>query len=180
MNGAPERLPIVGVMGSGSSPHIGRVTQLGSWVAAQGFHLLTGGGAGVMTGVSRAFRSIPDRRGLVIGIIPCVEGDPGRPLPGYPNPWVDVPILTHLPLRGPRGTEPRSRNHINVLSSDVVVALPGGSGTRSEVELALAYARPLIAWLGARDEIPSLPAEVPVTGEFSEIQEFVLSHVPNP
>ena len=170
----------MGVMGSGSSSHTARATQLGAWLAARSFHLLTGGGGGVMSSVSRAFRSVPDRRGLVIGIIPCVEGDPGRPLPGYPNPWVDISILTHLPLSGVRGTELESRNHINVLSSDVVVALPGGPGTRSEIELALAYARPLIAWLGARDEIPSLPAAVPVAGEFSEVQEFVLSHVPHP
>ncbi len=167
-------------MGSGSTPHTERANQLGSWLAAEGFHLLTGGGAGVMSSVSRAFRSVPDRRGLVIGIIPCVDGDPGRPLPGYPNRWVDVPIFTHLPLSGPRGTEPRSRNHSNVLSSDVVVVLPGGPGTRSEVELAMTYSRPLIAWLAGRDEIPSLPAEVPIAGEFSEVQEFVLSHVQSP
>ncbi len=165
-------------MGSGSSPHTARASQLGSWLAAQGFHLLTGGGAGVMSSASRAFRNVADRRGLVIGIIPCVEGEAGRPLDSYPNPWVDVPILTHLPLRGARGTEPQSRNHINILSSDVVVALPGGPGTRSELELALTYGRPLIAWLGTRDEIPGLPVEVPVADEFSEIQRFVLSHVP--
>ena len=164
-------------MGSGSSADSTRAEQLGSWLAAQGFHLLTGGGPGVMSSVSRAFRSVPDRLGLVIGIIPCVDGDPSQPLPGYPNPWVDVPILTHLPLSGPRGTDPQSRNHINILSSDVVVALPGGPGTRSEIELALTYARPLIAWLGASDEIPGLPAEIPVAGELAEVAEFVLSHV---
>ena len=164
-------------MGSGSSPHTARCTQLGSWLAAQGFHLLTGGGGGVMGSVSRAFRSVPDRRGLVIGVLPCVEGNPGRPESGYPNSWVDVPIFTHLPLRGPRGTELQSRNHINVLSSDVVVALPGGPGTRSEVELALTYGRPLIAWLAARDEIPSLPTDVPVAEEFADVVEFVLAHV---
>ncbi len=67
-----------------------------------------------------------------------------------------------------------------MLSSDVVVVLPGGPGTRSEVELAMTYSRPLIAWLAGRDEIPSLPAEVPIAGEFSEVQEFVLSHVQSP
>ena len=35
----------------------------------------------------------------------------------------------------------RSRNHIIVLSADHVVALPGGPGTRSEVELALDYGK---------------------------------------
>lgn len=44
--------------------------------------------------------------------------------------------MTHLPLSGPFGTEDRSRNHISILSSDVVVALPGGDGTSSELQLA--------------------------------------------
>jgi len=30
-----------------------------------------------------------------------------------------------------------SRNHINILSSDVVIALPGSKGTYSEVMLAI-------------------------------------------
>ena len=39
------------------------------------------------------------------------------------NRFVELPIRTHLHLSGAQGTELASRNHINVLSSDVVIAL---------------------------------------------------------
>ncbi|MHC4507097.1 MAG: SLOG cluster 4 domain-containing protein, partial [Planctomycetota bacterium] len=135
------RLPVVGVLGSGTAPHAERARAVGQWLAHEGVHLLTGGGAGVMEAVSRAFFEVPDRRGAVIGILP---GSADGAIPGgYPNPWVEIAISTHLPLSGERGTDALSRNHINVLSSDVLLALPGGAGTASEVRLALRYGRPL-------------------------------------
>ena len=47
------RLPVVGVMGSGEKEHLPRTEDLGRWLATQRVHLLTGGGKGVMTAVSR-------------------------------------------------------------------------------------------------------------------------------
>jgi len=49
-----------------------------------------------------------------------------------------------LPSRGEEGGTPGSRNHLVVLSGDVIVALPGGAGTASELRLAREYARPVI------------------------------------
>jgi uncharacterized protein (TIGR00725 family) len=168
------RLPVVGVMGSGSVAHQGRARALGRWLAGEGVHLLTGGGGGVMNAVSRAFSEVPARRGLVIGIVPsAAEGTATEPRQGYPNPWVEIPVFTHLHLSGRSGTDPMSRNHINVLSSNVVVALPGGSGTASEVSLAIRYGRPVIAYLRARDEIPRLPAAVRAESDLEKIKEFV-------
>src|ERR671934_202021 len=94
-------------------------------------------------GTSRSSRARTGGRGVSVGVLP---GTP--PPPGYPNAWVDVAIRTHLPKRGAEGADVLSRNHINVLSADVVIALPGGPGTRTEVQLALRYGRPLIAFLG--------------------------------
>ena len=116
------RIPIVGVMGSGVEPHAQRAGELGRWLAMTGVHLLTGGGGGVMAAVARAFHETPGRRGLVIGILPAEAFGSATPKPGYPNPWVEVPIFTHLPS----GDGPTSRNHLNVLSADVVILLPGG------------------------------------------------------
>lgn len=167
------RLPVVGVMGSGSHAHEDRAGELGRWLAAAGVHLLTGGGGGVMTSVSRAFFETAGRAGGVIGVLP---GDP-EPPPGYPNPWVEIPIRTHLPAMGALGADPRSRNHINILSSDVIVALPGSAGTSSEVRLACAYGRPVVAFLAARSEIPDLPDGVPVSDALDGIQRFVSEHL---
>src|SRR5215831_12725350 len=122
------RLRVIGVMGSGSDEHRARSEPLGRWLATEGVHLLTGGGGGVMAAVSKAFHETAGRRGLVIGVLPSSGADPAEPKRGYPNPWVEVPIFTHLPLTGERGTDPLSRNAINLLSSDVVIFLPGRSG----------------------------------------------------
>ena len=166
------RLPIVGVMGSGREPHRERAQAVGRWLAQEGVHLLTGGGGGVMAAVSQAFCETSGRRGLVLGIIPGSD-DGGRGKPGYPNEWVEVPVYTHLTRSGKSGTVVGSRNHINVLTSDVVIALPGSHGTSSEVALALQYGRPVVCYLGSRDEIPDLPDEVPVIGDLEGLQAFV-------
>ena len=173
---APESqksLPIVGVMGSGTSADANRCGGLGRWLAKERVHLLTGGGDGVMGAVSRAFQLVEDREGLVIGILPAEGPGGASPPQGYPNPWVELSIQTHLHLSGTEGTNVASRNHINVLSSDVIVALPGAEGTRSEVELALHYRKPLVAYLKERSEIPRLPDSVPVAARLEDVITFV-------
>ena len=195
----PGRIPVVGVMGSGSAPHADLAGPLGRALAGMGVHLLTGGGAGVMESVSQAFIAVPGRAGLVIGILPAgdarpdgvdadpsrgdscmsrieahpshIDADPGTP-PGYPNPWVELAIRTHLDARGDDGSGIRSRNHINILSADVVIALPGSSGTASEVELAIRYGRPLIL-LGDTARAERLSVPVPSTESVDEAVEFV-------
>jgi uncharacterized protein (TIGR00725 family) len=147
-------------------------------LARLGVHLLTGGGGGVMAAVSRAFSETAERKGMVIGIVPGSVSDTGyAPFTGYPNPWVEIPVFTHLPLSGAQGTEPLSRNHINVLSSRVIVALPGSHGTASEVQLAIAYNRPIVAFLDHRDQIPGLPGCVPVENTVDRIQAFVSLYI---
>jgi len=167
------RLPIVAVLGSGSEPHEARAAEVGAWLAAEGVHLLTGGGGGVMAAVSRAFFQAPARRGLVIGVLPAAGPDDPRPKPGYPNPWVEIPVATHLPWSGERGTDPLSRNHINLLSADAAILLPGGAGTASEARLAVQYGCPAVAYLGARLEIPGLPPEIPDVASLAAVQVFV-------
>ncbi len=167
------RRPVVGVLGSGKDEHRPLADAVGSLLARLGVHLLTGGGRGVMTAVSRAFAETPGRAGMVIGVLPCREDDPARPKDGYPNPWVEIAIPTHLPLSGERGTDPMSRNHVNVLASDVLVVLPGGPGTASEAELALRYGRPIAAFLESADQLPCLPAAIPVFGTIPEVEGFL-------
>jgi len=168
-------LPVVGVMGSGTEPHPKRSSTLGAWLAMQNVHLLTGGGGGFMAAVCKSFCSVSGRRGLSIGIIP---GSPdGRPPAGYPNPWVEIPVYTHLPLSGRNGADPLSRNHINVLTAQVIVALPGSHGTASEVRLAVQYGRPVIAYVDRAEDIPGLSKEVPATPDFEQVKAFVLAQI---
>jgi uncharacterized protein (TIGR00725 family) len=167
-------------MGSATESHTEYTHRVGMWLAQEGVHLLTGGGGGVMSAVSQAFAETPERKGeikgKIIGIIPSAASDPRvGPKAGYPNPWVEIPIYTHLPLSGERGTEPLSRNHINILSSDVLIALPGGAGTASEVRLALQYGRPLVAYLNDRADIVGLPDQALVEHDFQRVQAFVRS-----
>jgi len=167
------KLPIVGVMGSGVERHDALAAPVGRWLAEQGVHLLTGGGGGVMEAVSEAFARVPARQGLVIGVLKGFPEADGRVTGATPNPWVEVPIRTHLPLSGPQGTDARSRNHINVLTADLVVALPGEDGTRSEVVLAVRYARPVIAFLG-RGELPAGWPLVPLAATFESFVRLAL------
>lgn len=169
-----RRLPVVGVMGSGREPHTERARRVGEWIARSGYHLLTGGGAGVMAAVTEAFVGVEERRGIAIGILPAAGGDSaGAARPGYPNPWVEIAVRTHLHDVGVRGAGPASRNHLNVLTSDVVIVLPGSAGTASEARLAVGYGRPCIAWLADRGDVPGLPEAVPVESGFEAVEAFV-------
>ena len=70
-----------------------------------------------------------------------------------------------------------SRMAIVVLSADVLIAFPGGEGTRTEVILAQDYRRPVVAYLRDRSEIQNLPPDVPVEAELAGVQRFVREYV---
>jgi uncharacterized protein (TIGR00725 family) len=161
-------------MGSGSEEHDDLAHPLGELLARLGVNLLTGGGCGVMTAVSRAYTRSLRTAGLSIGILPCADvGNRARPKDGYPNPHVELPIFTHL---SPKGTPPAdlmSRNHINILNSDLVVALPGGPGTASEVQLAIDYNRPVILFAEDPDRFAHLPVEVARVRSIEEVSRWI-------
>lgn len=137
-------MAIVGVMGSGKAEWEALSAPLGKWIAGRGFDLLTGAGLGVMLSTARAFSTTPGRKGRSIGIMPS-EAHPVRgfaPLAGYPNPFIDLPILTPLPRKQADAPEDAlNRNYVNILTSDVVVALPGSQGTLDEIRLATRFAK---------------------------------------
>ena len=122
------RSPIIGVMGGGTaSPNDLEIAyQLGSLIAQNGWVLLNGGRrAGIMEASAKGAKSLG---GLTVGILPD-ESHRGT------SAFIDIPVLTGMG---------NARNCINVLSSDVVVACPGGAGTLSEIALALKVRRPVI------------------------------------
>jgi len=148
--GYERRRKIVGVMG-GKIDFPELTLPLGRLIARLGYHLLTGAGRGVMEGVSRAFFESENRQGLVLGVVrstlPCddVPSEHREYIPNMLNPWVEIPIYTHLHLSS---TSCLSRNHINVLSSDIIIGLPGKEGTASEIALAIQYGMPVIIFVG--------------------------------
>ena len=162
----------VGVLGSGDEAHEALAAGVGRLLAELEVNLLTGGGSGVMSAVSRAFAGARRGRGVCIGIIPCSETDPSRPKDGYPNEFVELAIYTHLPYSGELGTDPLSRNHINVLSCDALVALPGGAGTRSEVMLAVRYRKPIIAYGSGGFE--NAPDGVARAASIDDVRRFLI------
>jgi uncharacterized protein (TIGR00725 family) len=165
-------------MGSGSSADVPRCEALGGWLARQRVHLLTGGGPGAMAAVSRGFFEVRKREGLVLGVLPAASATVHEAPSGYPNHWVELAIRTHLHARGHEGDAVASRNHINVLTADVIVALAGSAGTSSEARLAVQYGRPIAAYVQDRSEIPQLPETVPVVRTLKEIQAFVRAALP--
>ncbi len=175
-----KRLPIVGVMGSSVRAHDALAAPLGRRLARLGVHLLTGGGRGVMASVSRAFAGVEDRAGLVIGVLPRREegaattGTESGFESGRANPWVELAVRTHL---GRHGASHDSRNHLNVLTSDVVVALPGSAGTASEVELSVRYGRPVIL-VGDLERASGFPPGVATAATVDEVIAFVREQLP--
>jgi len=168
----------VGVMGSGCDEHEPLATGIGTLLARLGVNLLTGGGGGVMRAVSRAYIRAPRRGGVCIGIIPCrSERERGIPKEGYPNEFVELPIHTHLPHSAAFGMDDLSRNHINVLSSAAIIALPGAAGTASEVSLAIRYGKPVAAYAAEPTSVPDFPASVPRLLTLEAVEHFLRRHL---
>ncbi|UCD37066.1 MAG: TIGR00725 family protein [Fidelibacterota bacterium] len=123
-----KRIPIIGVMGGGQVPSDTEklAHELGRALAGNGWIVLNGGrNAGVMAAVSAGAASAG---GMIVGILP--DQDLSRA-----SPHLTIPIRTGLG---------DGRNVLNILSSDVVVALPGSAGTLSEIALALKHGKPLL------------------------------------
>jgi predicted Rossmann-fold nucleotide-binding protein len=174
------RREVIGVLGSGKEEHREWVEPLARWIATQGFHLLTGAGGGVMGAAAEAFVAVEGRAGLSLGIVPgAVVDGTWRPKPGYPHAAVELPIFTHLPLSGEQGTEPMSRNHLNVLTARALVSLPGSAGTVSEAVLALRYGKPLILF-GPREAFHAFPAELERTESLERVCAFLREAVRHP
>lgn len=148
-----SRLPIVGVMGSGADGWPRLSDPLGRALAARPVHLLTGGGGGVMAAVAESFCAVPHRAGLSIAIVPLHDGGMGN---RYPNPFCELVIPSGLPRFDPAKPDRRTRNHMNIEMADIILALPGGQGTRHEMELAQLAHKPLLA-CGPKDRFDPVP-----------------------
>lgn len=120
---------IVGVMGPAKAKKkdLENARVLGELIARRGWVVLTGGrDVGVMDAACEGARRVGGS--LTIGILPTAKDKISR--------HVDIPIITEM------GS---GRNNINVLTSHVIVVCGlTGSGTVSEVALAVKAGKPVV------------------------------------
>lgn len=100
--------------------------QIGAMIAREGWVLLNGGrSSGIMEASARGAK---ENGGITVGILPTDEVH-------WASAYIDIPIVTGMGA---------ARNVMNVLSSDIIVALPGRAGTISEIALALNLGKEVI------------------------------------
>jgi uncharacterized protein (TIGR00725 family) len=99
----------------------------GRIAAELGFAVLTGGLGGVM---SRAAEGAASVGGMTIGILPGDRHEDSNP---------------HVRFVLPSGIG-YARNYLTAVASDVMIALPGGTGTLEEICFAVDFGRPVLSW----------------------------------
>lgn len=119
--------PRIGVMGpSECSPRIWNLAMdVGQAIAREGGILICGGGGGVMEAAAKGAKA---KGGITVGILPGERADQA-------NPYIDIPVVTALG---------NARNVVNVLTSQVIIAIHGAYGTLSEIALALKCGTPVV------------------------------------
>ncbi len=137
--------PRIGVMGPALClPEVYNLArEVGFLIGQKGAILICGGRTGVMEASARGAR---EAGGITIGILPGAYASEA-------NPYIDIPIVTDLG---------NARNAINVLTSQVIIAIHGSYGTLSEIALAMKCHTPVIG-LGTWDLTPPGGEELPIT-----------------
>jgi uncharacterized protein (TIGR00725 family) len=136
--------PRIGVMGPALClPEVYNLArEVGFLIGRKGAILICGGRTGVMEASARGAR---EAGGITVGILPGSSANEA-------NPYIDIPIVTDLG---------NARNAINVLTSQVIIAIHGSYGTLSEIALALKCHTPVIG-LGTWDLTPPGGEELPI------------------
>lgn len=116
--------------------------QVGYETGKRGAILVCGGLGGVMESACKGAKEVG---GKTIGILPGEDRKEA-------NEWVDIVIPTGLSI---------ARNLIIVRTSDVIIALPGGFGTLSEIAIALNLGKPVIGLSTWDIEAPIIRAKSP-------------------
>ena len=146
--------PIVAVVGGSdcSGAEAALAEELGRRLAERGAVVVCGGLTGVMEAVAKGVRGAG---GLTIGILP---GNDGRDA----NAYIDVPLATGMG---------EMRNALIVRVAGAVVAIGGGTGTLSEIALALRIGTPVV---GLHDNFAGL-ATLPRVADAAEAADWALA-----
>ena len=122
-----KKKALIGVIGAGkcSKKIFTLAEEVGKEIARAGAILVCGGLGGVMEGASKGAK---EAKGITVGVLPGESKEDA-------NPYVDIPIVTGMG---------DARNLVVILSSDVVIALPGKYGTLSELGFAVKLEKPIV------------------------------------
>ncbi|MBN1599066.1 MAG: LOG family protein [Bacteroidales bacterium] len=147
------RIPIIGIMGPGedaTKTDVAVARIAGEVVSESGYILLTGGrDCGVM---EAAMKSAKASGGKTVGILPDANKE-------RMSQYVDIPIVTGIG---------NARNIINILTSDVIIAIGKGPGTFSEIALAVKNKKPIIVLNSSKEFLKFL-------GQFSNSNIYFLT-----
>lgn len=146
--------PIVAVVGGSdcTSAEAALAEDLGRRLAQRGAVVVCGGLTGVMEAVAKGARAAG---GLTIGILP---GNNARDA----NAYIDVPLATGMG---------EMRNALIVRVAGAIVAIGGGSGTLSEIALALRIGTPVV---GLHDNFAGL-ATLPRVADAAAAADWALA-----
>jgi len=134
MKSRRESRPVIAVCGDSdaSEAAVTAAAELGAAIASEGWHLICGGGGGVMEAACRGFadaRNKTDFNIVTIGVLPAGDA-------AWANEYVDIPVATGMGY---------ARNAIIVQTAHAVVAIGGRAGTLSEIAYAWQFNKPVIA-----------------------------------
>ena len=126
--------PVIAVCGDSDAAEAaaGEAGELGTLIAQNGWHLICGGGTGVMEAACRGFVEERDQAGLNVVSIGVLPSDDVK----WANEYIDVPVATGMGY---------ARNAIIVQTATVVCAIGGRSGTLSEIAFAWQFNKPIVA-----------------------------------
>jgi uncharacterized protein (TIGR00725 family) len=146
--------PIVAVVGGSdcTSAEAALAEELGRRLAQRGAVVVCGGLTGVMEAVAKGVRAAG---GLTIGILP---GNERRDA----NAYIDVPLATGMG---------EMRNALIVRVAGAIVAIGGGTGTLSEIALALRIGTPVV---GLHDNFAGL-ATLPRVADAAAAADWALA-----
>jgi uncharacterized protein (TIGR00725 family) len=146
--------PIVAVVGGSdcTSAEAALAEELGRRLAQRGAVVVCGGLTGVMEAVAKGVRATG---GLTIGILP---GNDRRDA----NAYIDVPLATGMG---------EMRNALIVRVAGAIVAIGGGTGTLSEIALALRIGTPVV---GLHDNFAGL-ATLPRVADAAAAADWALA-----
>lgn len=168
-----NRKPIIGVMGSHSKAWEELAAPIGRLIAEHDYHLLTGAGGGVMSAVAQAFTAVESREGVSLGVVPIADYDGSLVArEKYPNPYIELPIITPLGAKAQGDTNPFSRNHVNVMTANALIILPGDHGTQTEAALAIKYNKPMVLF-GEDEQFKNFPDQPTRVQDIEEVKHFL-------